>query len=165
MVVTFLMIGVVLAAFFAILAKRLLASTIWLAVLSALSAALFYVLGAPHVAVIELSVGAGLVTVLFVFAIAVSGGEDAGGPAPIPTVVAIVFGLGMMALLAWFILPIEAPEVIGEQMSFTQMLWEGRALDVMVQLAIIFSGVVSVLGLLGENVDAMPFARRKEGDA
>jgi len=160
-----LMLGAVLAALFAIVAKRLLASAIWLAVLSALSAVLFYILGAPHVAVIELSVGAGLVTVLFVFAIAVAGGAQVGGQAPIPTFLAIVFALVMLGLLAWLVLPIEAPETANEQVSFVKMLWEGRALDVMVQLAIMFSGVVAVLGLLGENIDAAPFAHRKEGGA
>jgi len=51
----------------AIRAKRLLAAALWLAGVSAAVATLMYSLGAYEVAVIELSVGAGLVTVLFVF--------------------------------------------------------------------------------------------------
>lgn len=160
-----LMLGAVLVAFFAVHAKRLLASAIWLALLSALSAVLFYSLGAFHLAVIELSVGAGLVTVLFVFAIAVSGGEKADGKPAIPTGVAALFGLVMMALLAWLVLPIEAQVTDSGQVSFIEMLWEGRALDVMVQLAIIFSGVVAVLGLLGEKEDSLPFMHQKEKGA
>jgi NADH:ubiquinone oxidoreductase subunit 6 (subunit J) len=59
----------------AIRAKRLLHSALWLAGVSAFLAFIFYLLGAHQVAVIELSVGAGLVTVLFVFAISLAG-ED-----------------------------------------------------------------------------------------
>lgn len=147
-----LTLGAILAAFFAIRAKRLLASAIWLALLSALVSVLFYLLGAPQVAVIELSVGAGLVTVLFVFAMAISGGEDVGTRAPISPVLAVLFGAGMMALLAWMVFPIEEAVVVEEGTTFMEMLWEGRALDVMIQIAIVFSGVVSVLGLLGESV-------------
>ena len=55
--------------------ERLLISALWLAGTSALAALMMYRLGAPEVAVIELSVGAGLVTVLFVFAINIAG-ED-----------------------------------------------------------------------------------------
>ncbi|MBN2554787.1 MAG: NADH-quinone oxidoreductase subunit J [Anaerolineales bacterium] len=147
-----LTLGAIMAAIFAIRAKRLLASAIWLALLSAIVSVLFYILGAPQVAVIELSVGAGLVTVLFVFAIAISGGEAEGGRAPVPTSVAVVFGAAMMFMLAWLVLPIEDPASVVEGTTFMQMLWEGRALDVMLQIAVFFSGVVSVLGLLGENV-------------
>lgn len=49
-------------------AKSLLASALWLAGVSARVAALLYDLGAHEVAVVELSVGAGLVTVLLLFA-------------------------------------------------------------------------------------------------
>ena len=59
----------------AVRAKRLLHSALWLAGASALVALEMYLMGAPEVAVIELSVGAGLVTVLFVFAINIAGEE------------------------------------------------------------------------------------------
>ncbi len=63
----------------AVRSRRLLMSALWLAGASALVALMMYLLGAPEVAVIELSVGAGLVTVLFVFAINIAGEE------PLPT--------------------------------------------------------------------------------
>ncbi|MDO9122475.1 MAG: NADH-quinone oxidoreductase subunit J, partial [Anaerolineaceae bacterium] len=68
-------VGILACAILAISAKRLLISAIWLAVTSALVALMLFLLGAPQIAVIELSVGAGLVTVLFVFAINISGEE------------------------------------------------------------------------------------------
>jgi uncharacterized MnhB-related membrane protein len=67
--------GILVCALLAVLARRLLLSAAWLALTSALVALMTYLLGAPHIAVIELSVGAGLVTVLFVFAINIAG-ED-----------------------------------------------------------------------------------------
>src|SRR5512136_2242428 len=59
----------------AIRARRLLTSAIWLAGVSALISVVFFLYGARQVAVIELSVGAGLVTVLFVFAISIAGDD------------------------------------------------------------------------------------------
>ena len=57
----------------AIRAYRLLNSALWLAGVSALVSLIFYLMSATQVAVIELSVGAGLVTILFVFAISIAG--------------------------------------------------------------------------------------------
>jgi uncharacterized MnhB-related membrane protein len=57
----------------AIHAQRLVAAALWLAAVSALNAVVLYEMGAREAAVIELSVGAGLVTVLFVFAIGIAG--------------------------------------------------------------------------------------------
>ena len=59
----------------AVRGTRLLIAALWLAGASALTALMMFRLGAPEVAVIELSVGAGLVTVLFVFAINIAGEE------------------------------------------------------------------------------------------
>jgi len=72
MIYALLIAFTVLFAFLAIRAKRLIASALWLAVVSALLAVIFYSMGAQLVAVIELSIGAGLVTVLFVFAISIA---------------------------------------------------------------------------------------------
>jgi NADH:ubiquinone oxidoreductase subunit 6 (subunit J) len=55
----------------AVRARRLLHAALWLAGVSAMASLLIYGLGARQAAVIELSVGAGLVFILFVFAISV----------------------------------------------------------------------------------------------
>jgi uncharacterized MnhB-related membrane protein len=70
-----IVVGLLVCAVQAVRVQRLLNSALWLAGASALVALLIYMLGAPEVAVIELSVGAGLVTVLFVFAINIAGEE------------------------------------------------------------------------------------------
>ena len=65
----------IICAIQAIRARRLIVSALWLAGTSAILSLIFYLVGAYLVAVIELSVGAGLVTVLFVFAISIAGEE------------------------------------------------------------------------------------------
>src|SRR5437879_3665469 len=67
------LVASVLCGAAAMRASRLMASGLWLAGTSAFLAISLYRLGAPHVAVIELSVGAGLVAVLFVFTITTAG--------------------------------------------------------------------------------------------
>lgn len=84
MLLAALLIAMLAFAAQALRARRLLYSALWLAGASALLATIFYQLGAPEVAVIELSVGAGLVTVLFVFAINVAGEEAYVGPPLVP---------------------------------------------------------------------------------
>jgi NADH:ubiquinone oxidoreductase subunit 6 (subunit J) len=75
------LVASVLCAAAAMQASRLIASVLWLAGSSALLATALYFLEAPYVAVIELSVGAGLVAVLFVFAV-VTAGDDGMHAAP-----------------------------------------------------------------------------------
>src|SRR5512140_3668342 len=92
----------------AIRSKALLTSALWLAGASAVTAILLFVYGAQLVAVIELSVGAGLVTVLFVFAINIAG-DDAISARPVPPLPWIV-GLSALfvVLLGWFVWPAPA---------------------------------------------------------
>src|SRR5690349_21974137 len=77
-----LLLGAVFCAYRAIVAKRILSATIYLACISALTSAVIYLLGAAQVAVMELSVGAGLVTVLLVYALSVVG-DDSMDPASV----------------------------------------------------------------------------------
>jgi uncharacterized MnhB-related membrane protein len=143
--------GIFVCAVQAIRVKRLLISAIWLAGTSALVALMMYLLGAPEVAVIELSVGAGLVTVLFVFAINIAGEEvvDTKSLLSKPLVISLV---GIAALMAIFmVLPslnISLP--IPESLKFATVLWEYRSLDVLLQIILIFAGVLGMLGLLSE---------------
>src|SRR5512132_346646 len=99
------LLGAVFCAYRAIVAKRILSATIYLACVSALVSAVIYLMGAAQVAVMELSVGAGLVTVLLVYALSVVG-DDAMDPAsviPKPLAFAVV---GCVAIiLGWMTLP------------------------------------------------------------
>lgn len=136
----------------AVRTTRLLASAIWLAATSALVALLIYLLGAPEVAVIELSVGAGLVTVLFVFAINIVGEEAPLTQSPLPKPLIWTVLLIAVVLLGRLILPslnLALPAPL--QQSFANVLWNNRNLDVLLQSALILAGVLGVLGLLSEE--------------
>jgi uncharacterized MnhB-related membrane protein len=146
-----LAVGVVFCAIHAMRAKQLLASAVWLAGVSAFIALIFYVLGAREVAVIELSVGAGLVTVLFVYAIAIAGEEAMNARSLVPKPLAwglVVLVLALLGVGDWPTL--SGSGQAGMEAPFGTVLWEARGLDVLVQVVLIFAGVMGVLGLLAE---------------
>ena len=75
-VVIVLGIAAVGSALIAVMQKNLIRAVVAYALASALVAALFFELGAPYAGAFELTVGAGLVSVLFLVALILSGGED-----------------------------------------------------------------------------------------
>lgn len=143
--------GLLVSAVQAIRSKRLLLSALWLAGASALVALEMFLLGAPEVAVIELSVGAGLVTVLFVFAINIAGEEDLSAVPVVPRPLARIIVLISVLLLVWMNLDVLGLQVaVIEPLYFKTVLWQNRLLDVFLQMVLIFSGVLGVLGLMAD---------------
>lgn len=154
-----LVLLILFCAYRAIRAARLTNVTIWLAATSALAAVLIYFLGAAEVAVIELSVGAGLVTVLFVFAFSITGEATFDEKTLLPRSLIWVLVLAVVSVLAWLILPIQEPSALDIRIrlpitiepDFGHMLWQQRGLDVIVQMVLIFAGVMGLLGLLSTS--------------
>lgn len=145
-------VGILICGIQALRAQRQLVSALWLAGTSALAAVLLYLLGAPEVAVIELSVGAGLVTVLFVFAINIAGDEAVVLKSILPKPLSWILVTAAVLLLGWMILPsLNIPLPAPLSQSFSTSLWVDRKLDVLLQAALIFAGVLGVLGLLAEE--------------
>jgi uncharacterized MnhB-related membrane protein len=149
--------GILVCSVMAFKVNRLLVSALWLAGCSALVALLIFLLGAPEVAVIELSVGAGLVTILFVFAINIAGEEAISVKALLPKPLAWGLILLAVVLLGWLCLP----GLIGilptiETRQFADVMWGDRSLDAMLQVVLIFAGVLGVLGLLAEGKPNSP---------
>ncbi len=143
--------GAVICAFRAMTEARILSSTIYLACVSAAVAMMLYLLGAYQVAVIELSVGAGLVTVLLVYAISVVG-DDASDPGPvIPRPVAVGLTLLTAVMLGYMAYSLPTKPLTGRVAPLVQALWKQRVLDVWVQMVLIFAGVLGILGLLAEG--------------
>lgn len=143
--------GLLVCAAQAVRTPRLLYAALWLASASALTALEMYLLGAPEVAVIELSVGAGLVTVLFVFAINIAGEEITPQQAIIPKPLAWILVAVSIILLAWMNVDILGVQIsVQPSFDFRTVLWENRLMDVLLQIALIFAGVLGVLGLLAE---------------
>jgi uncharacterized MnhB-related membrane protein len=145
------LLGAIVCAYRAIVATRILSATIYLACISALVSAVLYLLGATQVAVMELSVGAGLVTVLLVYAVSVVG-DDAHDPASvIAKPLAFVMVALVTILLVAMVFPAAESPLDTSALALSIALWKDRVLDVWIQIALIFSGVMGVLGLLSEK--------------
>jgi uncharacterized MnhB-related membrane protein len=148
------LLGAVFCAYRAIVAKRILSATIYLACISALVSAVIYLLGAAQVAVMELSVGAGLVTVLLVYALSVVGDYALDPASVIPKPLALgVVGL-VVILLGLMAYPAIQTNLDQGATTLASVLWQNRVLDVWIQIALIFSGVMGVLGLLSEQTSS-----------
>ncbi len=152
MVVLFCVLSAVMliCAFMAFRARQLIISALWLAGCSAILSILLYLLGAYQVAVIELSVGAGLVTVLFVFAISIAGDETIEARAIIPKPIAIVISLVSIVLLGFMTISSLISLPATTEASFSEIVWQQRGLDMVVQSGLMFAAVVGMLGLLSE---------------
>ena len=147
-----LIVGLLFCAYRAIVAKRILSATLYLAGISAIISVILYLLGAYQVAVIELSVGAGLVTVLLVYAVSVVGDDANDQASLISRPLAFVLVAAMAILLGWMAYPLmRVAATPGGPASLADALWQQRVLDVYIQIALLFSGVLGVLGLLSER--------------
>jgi uncharacterized MnhB-related membrane protein len=146
-----LIIASIFCAIQALRSSRLLICAIYLAITSILLSIIFFLLDAYQVAVIELSVGAGLVTILLVFAINVAGEDFRENMPVIPKSLSWGLVICSIVLLGIFVLPIgyQPSDVIEE--AFTSQLWEHRAVDVLIQVVLIFTGALGALGLLAEE--------------
>jgi uncharacterized MnhB-related membrane protein len=146
-----LILAAAFCAYRAMISTHLLPSALYLACISACVSVSLYKLGAFEVAVIELSVGAGLVTVLLVYALSMVG-EDTSDPASIIPKPFVFLLVGAIAILAgWMAYPIVSHPVANGEVLLADVLWKQRALDVWVQVALVFSGVMGVLGMLSEQ--------------
>jgi NADH:ubiquinone oxidoreductase subunit 6 (subunit J) len=148
---TWLAIVAIIFAIQAIRAKRLIVSALWLASVSAVLSIMFYVMGGYQVAAIELSVGAGLVTVLFVFAIGIAGDEVMDVRSLLPKPLAWGLVILSVVLLGFFAPSLDADVQPLSEPSLASVLWQQRGLDVLVQIVLIFAGVLGLLGLLAET--------------
>lgn len=159
----------------AVRCTRLVRSALWLAGVSGMLSILLYRLGAHEVAVIELSVGAGLVTVLMVFAIAIAGEDDmdqlpswfdGSAWATVPRWLAAVLVAVFLLAAGALVLPASEPALGATEASFSVTLWQERGLDALVQVGLIFAGTLGVLGLLSEKeTAAVPDAASAEEKA
>ena len=148
-----LVLGAIVCAVAAIHSRSLVHSALWLAATSAVLATLLYVLGAPVVAVVELSVGVGLVAVLFIFVVGVAGEGGMNARSVVPTIVALALAGPAVALLAWMVMTggqlAAAVPATGASASVSTVLWESRAADVLGQVVLVVAGALGVVTILG----------------
>jgi NADH-quinone oxidoreductase subunit J len=148
---TALLIGLVLFSVLAIVLRDLLKSAISLAVASLLLGIIFFRMNAPYAGVFEISVVAGLITVLFILTIALTGaGEEVRESRLVNCVFPLFFvvfiiidALVMKSLLG----KVPALASGAETGTFGDVLWKGRTFDLVGQIAVILAGVFSVLAL------------------
>jgi NADH:ubiquinone oxidoreductase subunit 6 (subunit J) len=149
MLYVLLIIALLSCAVFAVRARHLLSSALWLAGVSASAAILLYQIGAVLIAVIELSLSVGLITILLVFAISMAGADSPDLPVSrwfdLPVV------LLMLLLIIGLTLPILVTPTDTPESSFATIFWNLRQADVLAQMALIFTGVLGVLGILVET--------------
>ena len=151
MLIALSLLACVLAAAAAVRARGLLASGMCLAGTSALLALALYLLDAAYVAVIELSVGAGLVAVLFAFSVVGGGGDSFRARPALPRwLAAILVGVPVM-LLALLIVQSGPPRAVtpDHQIGFVETMWNERGLDALGQVLLLFVAAVGVKVLVG----------------
>jgi NADH-quinone oxidoreductase subunit J len=145
-----LLTGLVVFAALAVLSRDLLRSAISLAVASVFLALVFFRMGAPYAGVFEVSVVAGLITVLFITAIALTRNEgEVAESRRHPIVFPLFFlALAVIDLLVMKRLLGQVPSIQGaEAGSFGDVLWKERTFDLVGQVGAIFAGVLAVLAL------------------
>ena len=81
LIIAILGLGTVVLAILSSTLRNLVRAVVAFALSSALLAGIFYLLASPYAAALELTVGAGLVAVLFLVAILLAGGEELEAPA------------------------------------------------------------------------------------
>jgi len=79
-IIALLGLGAVATAILCFTLRNLVRSVVAFALSSAFLAGIFYLLASPYAAALELTVGAGLVAVLFLAAILLAGGEELEAP-------------------------------------------------------------------------------------
>ncbi len=151
-----LLVGLVLFSVLAILLKDLLRSAIALAVASLLLGIIFFRMNAPYAGVFEISVVAGLITVLFMLTIALTKGgaaaESKAATIAFPAVFVLFAAIDVLVMkkLLARMPALAAPAEAG---TFGQVLWGARTLDLVGQIAVIFAGVFAVLALFRKRND------------
>lgn len=151
MFLTLALIACVLAAAGAVRSTRLLASGMLLAAGSACLALALYLLDAPIVAVIELSVGAGLVAVLFTFSVVGAAGDAFRARPALPRWLAASLA-GLPILLLAFALREGPPQWTPPDqttLGVFENMWNERGLDALGQVVLLLVGALAVKLLVG----------------
>ena len=153
-IMTILLVLLVLAALWASMTTLLLRATIALALASAILAVVMYSLGATIAAVLELSVCAGLISVVFVSVISLTQRKPFKDYVarrlsrmrrfwPLPLVL-IGIGVGLSFVHEPVRIALPLP---GAQGDVRFVMWNVRQLDLFGQILILLTGVIGVLVL------------------
>jgi NADH-quinone oxidoreductase subunit J len=153
------LVGMAFMALWAVMTRSLLRSAIALALTSVVLAIIMFQLDSPLAAVFELSVCAGLISVLFVSTISLTHPltwseirahmkERFSRFWYLPALV-VIAGIWLVMLHLKFDLVLPPPESVKD---VRRVLWEMRQVDVMGQIIILLSGVFGVLVLFKDRM-------------
>ncbi len=146
----FLLIGLVVFSILSVLVRDLLKAAISLAAASIFLALVFFRMTAVYAGVFEVSVVAGLITVLFITAIALTRSDEQVAESKTHK---FIFPLFFVCLLAIDILVMKSllgriPAISSpETGTFAEVMWKERSFDLIGQIGVIFAGVLAVLAL------------------
>lgn len=156
-----LLICLVLAAVWTVMTIRLIHSIVGLALTSVIVSILMFRLSSPLAAVFELSVCAGLISVIFIITVSFTqrvSKEQLPGIRKerlirfwyLPLIVAIA-GLLLMFLLKLPQVSVPQPLQPSEQLSVRDVIWKVRHLDLLGQIFILLTGAFGVAVLFKES--------------
>lgn len=161
-----LLFGLVTAALLSVLIRNLLKAAITLAAASALLAVVMFLLGTWIAAVIELSVCAGMITVVFISAISltkpltdeeilIEAKERRGRYIFLPfiliAVLIVLIILRANHLMNFNFIESANSPAVPDFTTQTSVIWNNRALDVLGQVIVLLSGVFGVVVLFKER--------------
>ena len=148
-----LLLALLLAAgLFTVMVSELILSAIGLAVTSAILTLVLFHLGGPLAAVFELSVCAGLITVVFIATISLTARQDCEDSRwdRLKMLKRFIFLPVVLALVGWWLAAAHlrpaqvVPPLPGGAEDVRQVLWSARRLDLFGQILIILAGVFGV---------------------
>lgn len=139
----------------------ILRAAIGLALTSALVSVVIFQMGAPLAAVFELSVCAGLITVVFAATISMTRPLDEAEREKCRVrrkkrfhpLFFVVAGIGVLLWASGYALEVTAPVAADATVTSRDLLWGARRLDVVGQLVILFVGVFGVVTLFKERAE------------
>lgn len=150
----FFLCGLVCFSVLAVIFHNLLKSAICLGVASIFLAMLFFQMGASYAGVFEISVVAGLITVLFITTIVLTKREGGVKERKLTNIFFLLFFVIFIVIdliiMQGFIGKLSTMPVdlgIVDKTKFSKVLWSYRTLDLVGQICAIFAGVFSVLAL------------------
>jgi NADH-quinone oxidoreductase subunit J len=148
---TFLLLGLVVCSILAVFFSDLLKAAISLAGASVFLAMIFFELGATYAGVFEISVVAGLITVLFIATISLTKKEEGikhnRWMRLLFPLVFMGFVLIDFVVVRQYLGGLTALSGPAETGGFGRVFWGGRTFDLVAQIAIILAGVFCVLAL------------------
>ncbi|MDR0310102.1 MAG: NADH-quinone oxidoreductase subunit J [Acidobacteriota bacterium] len=153
-----------LSALWAVMATDILKSALGLALTSVFLSIVIFLLGSPLAAVFELSVCAGLITVVFISAISMikpeghTRGEDLGlrrkrrlkKYLPLPLLLVIA---GILLWVNRTGLPVSPPPPDGSPLTMLEVMWDERRIDLAGQAIMILVGVFGIVVLFKEYMN------------